>query len=159
MVKKFDDMFDGVDKAFDKMNQTFDKMSDIFDSIDFDSNIDDVHIKIQNLKDKYSFTTGDAIKVMRDTIISDPMGKVDEKVSEHHFSIKRQQEKHKRSVKILFILAGFVMAFGILFSVLIFSDKETETTPKPLAETSAPLNPTLDTSSNKSDIPKLKTIE
>ena len=156
MVKRFDP-FEEMDKAFEKMDGAFEKMDEILDGVDFQSNIDDVHTKIQKIKDRYNLSTKDAIDAMASHLINR---------KKHGERIKvRMEVTNDRSRYFIKNLIGvsllaFFIAIGVLLLTVVYDTKE-KTQPPPLVEKSAPVNPTLNVPQGnaESDTPQLRKIE
>lgn len=141
---------DKLDGAFDKMDESFDKMSDVFDNMDF-GDIDDLHVKIQKVKDKFNISTAEALQGYKKSYEKDT------KKQTQRVTLQQWRRRRVAALKNL-IVASVLLAIALVFGMVIFFDEDTSSAP-PLVQHSAPLNPTLDSSTQETDIPKLKVVE
>lgn len=120
---------DGIDKLFESLEKTFDTMDEVFENIDFDSHIDDIHIKIEKIKHKYNISTTEAMDKMRKSI--------ERKTDILKNKSKSGKEKLKETIVIsnkrtsilfpviIFFLLGLV---GVYFFAIILLKNETPST-------------------------------
>lgn len=157
-LDKLDGALDKMDDAFDKMDDSFDKVSEMFDNMDF-GDIDGLHIKIQQVKDKLHISTTEALRGYKASYEKATRAQTDNHKRDYdRMTLKQLSSRRLAAIRNL-IIGGILFLTAVVFGLMIFDKEDTSSAP-PLVEHSAPLNPTLDSSSQETtDIPKLKVVE
>ena len=159
-LDKLDGALDKMDGAFDKMDGMFNEMSDMFDNMDF-GDIDGLHIKIQKVKDKFNISTEEALRGYKKSYEKATSRQEENHPPKGHYDRMTMNRLRARKIAALrnLAVATVLLMISILFGMVIFFGDEDTSSAPPLVEHSAPLNPTLDSSSQETDIPKLKVVE
>ena len=159
-LDKLDGALDKMDGAFDKMDGMFNEMSDMFDNMDF-GDIDGLHIKIQKVKDKFNISTAEALKGYKASYERATRAQTENHELAGHYDRMTLKRLHRRKLAALrnLLVASVLLAISLAFGLVIFFGDEDTSSAPPLVEHSAPLNPTLDSSSHETDIPKLKVVD